>query len=413
MIKVFHFLTDQIVLIIADLYPKKNQLVIFGARHGVEYKDNTRHVYEYILENYQNISPIWMTHNDDVYHRLRSEGLPVAKIDSIRGYYLLLRANIAVNTHGPRDVSPIGEIPDSTTTIRLGHGRPVKYDDKFKLQNNLVDRMRKNRDRIDYVITTSEFMYESIPHVVEWPRDMYRVTGQPRNDSLFKPPKKAINDWNRFCDEFDFEIDNTILYAPTVRKPKYTDQTTTTEIFPFEDFNPDQLIDFLESHNGILLIRLHPWDMDQILGGSEHHTTIHEYDLLSEFIEDLSQHERICIADENTFADTNHLLPFVDILITDYSSIYHDFLLLDRPILFIPYDYETFKQDFGLIYDYFGNLPGSSINNFEEFIYELTTAIQNPQAYKDNRRELRDKVHTHQDAKSSKRVSELIANLAE
>ena len=45
---------------------------------------------------------------------------------------------------------------------------------------------------------------------------------------------------------------------------------------------------------------------------------------------------RIISANQDKFEDVMELLKYVDVLITDYSSIYIDFLLLDRPIIFLP-----------------------------------------------------------------------------
>lgn len=51
--------------------------------------------------------------------------------------------------------------------------------------------------------------------------------------------------------------------------------------------------------------------------------------------------------------DIYPLLPFVDVLITDYSSIYYDFLLLNKGILLYPFDKERFIENSNdLAFDY-------------------------------------------------------------
>ncbi len=49
--------------------------------------------------------------------------------------------------------------------------------------------------------------------------------------------------------------------------------------------------------------------------------------------------------------DTNELLSIVDVLITDYSSIAFDFMVLDRPIIYYIYDYSEYKDQHGLYFD--------------------------------------------------------------
>lgn len=57
-----------------------------------------------------------------------------------------------------------------------------------------------------------------------------------------------------------------------------------------------------------------------------------------------------------------------DFLITDYSSIYIDYLLLDRPIGFIPYDYDEYNNDRGFLFEYSGVTPGMRISTYKDLI---------------------------------------------
>lgn len=56
--------------------------------------------------------------------------------------------------------------------------------------------------------------------------------------------------------------------------------------------------------------------------------------------------------------DTNELLAIVDVLITDYSSIFYDYLPLNRPIVFFMYDQEEYIEERGLYFEN-SDLPGS------------------------------------------------------
>lgn len=62
--------------------------------------------------------------------------------------------------------------------------------------------------------------------------------------------------------------------------------------------------------------------------------------------------------------DTNELLSVVDLLITDYSSIFFDFLVTDNPIIFYSPDYEEYKNDRGF-YIKPDVLPGPSVFDTE------------------------------------------------
>ena len=46
-----------------------------------------------------------------------------------------------------------------------------------------------------------------------------------------------------------------------------------------------------------------------------------------------------------------HIMDAFDVLVTDYSSVYVDFLLLNKPIIFSCPDIEVYKRDRGFIVD--------------------------------------------------------------
>jgi CDP-glycerol glycerophosphotransferase (TagB/SpsB family) len=102
------------------------------------------------------------------------------------------------------------------------------------------------------------------------------------------------------------------------------------------------------------------------------------------------------------------VLPFVDVLISDYSSIYHDFLLLDRPIVLIPYDYEEFARTQGFMYNYFANLPGPAVKSQKEFLQSLEDVLEGRDPYADKRRALQQLIHTHVDAGACRLVVDII-----
>lgn len=70
--------------------------------------------------------------------------------------------------------------------------------------------------------------------------------------------------------------------------------------------------------------------------------------------------------------DANELLSIVDILITDYSSIFFDFIPTRRPILYYTYDYEQYAAERGLYFD-FAELPGTQCFDIEKLCGKIAT----------------------------------------
>ena len=83
---------------------------------------------------------------------------------------------------------------------------------------------------------------------------------------------------------------------------------------------------------------------------------------------DLEDMDNICFLDKNM--DVYPLLPFTDMLITDYSSIYYDYILMDdKGVLLFPFDIEEYKKSSNrLAFDYEEYTPGPRVYTFENMI---------------------------------------------
>ena len=115
----------------------------------------------------------------------------------------------------------------------------------------------------------------------------------------------------------------------------------------------------------------------------------------------------------NSGCDIYPLLPMADALITDYSSIYFDFMLLDKPLVFFPYDKEKYiSRDRELFCDYASMTPGLHVRSQEELVSAiLRTVAHGDDQHAEARRGLRDTVFARVDALSAHRVCNHIKDL--
>lgn len=387
------FVTDWI----ARAAPTDETTVLFGAMNGDYYGDNSRHLFEWVLENRPDLNPVWLTRDQEVHGRLSEEGKPVANIFSPNGIKLLYISQVGVFTNSLYDIAPHPiTVPNTLSLIALRHGRSVKRIRFARKNHTLPDWERKQRLKesslIEYAISTSDFISDIQEQCLQIGREKHIVTGYPRNSELVNPPETAQEEWKTFTQELD--PNHTVLYAPTWRHGR-----KPTQFFPFEDFDAETLVSVLEEREVQLLLRPHVKDYEKFES------------LRTELTELSERSPYIRQATHNEFADVNSILPFVDILISDYSAIYHDFLLLDRPILFIPYDFEEFKRENGFLYDYYENLPGPEIDSFDEFQNYLQTLLQGKDPHQKERDKLRRKVHQFDDGKANERVIKLVDEL--
>jgi CDP-glycerol glycerophosphotransferase (TagB/SpsB family) len=205
-----------------------------------------------------------------------------------------------------------------------------------------------------------------------------KITGDPRGDIILsKKPK---------LDKYIQEIINKIkakriiCYAPTFREGEYNF---------FENLNYVELDRILCEFEAILLINNH------FIYGNE-----------NEDISNKLVSQRIFILDNNIFNDINKLLPFVDILITDYSSVFLDYLLLNRPMIFTPFDYDLYLKERGFYVDYFEMTPGFKCRDWNEALKELEIILNGNDEFLDKRNEIRSIYYKFIDTNNSIRVIE-------
>lgn len=102
-----------------------------------------------------------------------------------------------------------------------------------------------------------------------------------------------------------------------------------------------------------------------------------------------------------------HLLPFTTALITDYSSIAIDYLLLDKPIGFTLDDYDDFSISRGYVFDNpLDYMPGHHIYTFDDLILFLKDVKSGVDPYKNKRSKMLSECHSFVDGNSAKRVTE-------
>lgn len=380
----------------------KKEFILFGSSNGKLFSDNSKQLFEWMLRNQtitRNLKLVWITRSINVYKELKAQNYPVALMNSLGGRSLLHKAQLAVFTNSFYDFAANPQIvPKELNLFALRHGKSVKRVRYARKKHQMSAKEKKMRDKesqmIKYVISTSEFISDIQEKCLLLGRHKHIVTGYPRNDALFSSESENKHEWDKFLGNKSYK--KTFLYAPSWRHGR-----ESTKFFPFGDFEKEKLFHVLEKNNTLLLLRPHVNDL-------------RKYNDLKTFLSILAESsEHIRFANHNLFPDVNSILPFVDALISDYSALYHDFLLLDRPLMFIPYDYEDFEKQNGFLYDYFENLPGPAINTFKEFCDHTELLIKGEDPFAEKRKKLTDKIHTYKDARSCERVAALIDKLIE
>ena len=339
--------------------------IVFSCRAGNDYADNSKYLYEYFLiKNEKNI--FFYTKKKAVLKLIPYNGIYAY---SLKGIAVLLTTKYFVFTHGIADFFPYLPIKKSNRVfINLFHAVAIKKVGP----NKFTKAIKKEINTWDYFVVSSNFESKFIINQFGLKNIQLKVLGQSRNDLLYKAKDHSLGL-------------KRVLYAPTFR------DADELKLFPFKDLDLKGIDETLIKYNIEILIRLHINDEKK-------------YKSKGEF----GELKNIKFEGSDIIPSINENLYSYDVLITDYSSIAIDFLLLDRPIAYLPYDYEDYNLVRGFSFDYFKHLVGPVLTSQSDFVSFL---INNEDNYRVARMDKRNLFHKFEDNKSSERIYDFIKSI--
>lgn len=259
------------------------------------------------------------------------------------------------------------------------HGTPLKTlgkEQKYKFYDH--KRTQRNYLQASHIITPN-------PHTTGITLDSYDLrplytgllaeTGYPRIDLTLNASDEQKRLLRRRLGVT--EAKPVVLYAPTWRG-------TLDEV----EFDVTRLEGDLET--------LSQQDCQVLFRG---------HSLLERVIENDHINTQVVPAD----IDTNELLSVVDVLITDYSSIFFDFMATGRPILYYIYDLEQYEEERGLYFD-MDEMPGYKCRTIEELCEALGQAIRSGMPDQEHYNEARRRYTCHENGKVTERVIDFFFN---
>jgi len=373
---------SNIIRIISKFYSKKvdEKLIILSAYGGNAFVDNTKYIYLYLLKNTK-YNPLWIAKSKQLFTNLKESGYPVIRKFNLKTIQYLRKAKFIFITHGVYDILPI-EFSPYTTVVSTWHGALNKKNitEHGPLYfTNLVRFLKLhivNDSYIDFFVTPSGTKKdkELIVHYFQISPKKIISTGFPRNDILFTTNTDLINRL-RIRYEIPALISKIFLYAPTFRDSKLIAK------FPLTKEELKELNEFLLKNNSYLIMKAHMFE--QII--------------------EFKEYSNIKSAPQDS--DIQELLAISDILITDYSSVYCDFLLVNKPILLFTYDYDEFmKKGRGFYYDYKRIAPGPLLFTSKDLLNAMKNIDKINKEFEQKRSETRKIYQKHMDGKSTERL---------
>ncbi|WNP30597.1 CDP-glycerol glycerophosphotransferase family protein [Morganella morganii] len=356
----FTILIDSILMLFFKLKNKNKNRIIITSTNNTEFNFNSKYIFEYYIKENKNSEVFFVINNTDKKNKLEID-YPNRIIDtrSIHGKLIALNAKIWLTS--TFDLPLLSVVRDnSRINFHMGHGIPLK---KIGLSENNISYIklinRKIRTRqFTHAISYSEKLKPQIEKIFDNSKIHYLNIGQPRNDCLYNPYNSAKEKILSIISDKKTNP-QLILYCPTWRPYE------KTKIFPFDDFDIYSLNKYLYNNNTYLFVRGHPF---------------FEFDLPHNF----EYTSNILPLSSKVIDDITGVLCGFDMLITDYSSIFLDFLSTQKKMAFIPYDIDKYSRIVGFSFDYNYMTPGQKLSSQDELI----TFIQSDDNFSEEKKSL-------------------------
>lgn len=312
--------------------------------------DNSFALFIYIINNHFDYRNIWLV--DDInkekeYHKIinnytKSNNFLIVRKNSIKGLWFFLKSKYIFHTHGIYNKLPL---LDDQINFNLWHGMPLK-NIGYLDNNALVPKS-------NYLLATSLVFQRIMAKSFNVVQEKVLITGQPRNDFILDKKFNLLELFNLEVDQFR----KSILWMPTYRKSIIGDIRNDGNTEGVSNFLSNEslitLNESLKDHESICFIKLHPMD----------YMDTNDFILLSniKFL-------------DNSFFEKNGVALYsifrsIDLLLTDFSSVYIDFLLVDKPIAFVFSDFNEYLNSRGFVFDNAkAYMPGEIITNMNELV---------------------------------------------
>ncbi len=353
--------------------PKSRRRVVFCS--FPDYSDNARAVYEEMVRRGMDkrYRITWLLNGE------KPAELPAVRCcrqHSLLGMWRYFRAKYVFHTHGLFNNRP----PKRQVVVSLWHGMPLKTIMKLDATHPADEVFR-----FSYTIATSPLFQDVMARAFGCEPAQCLLTGQPRNDALFEPSDILSR---MGIDRAAF--DRLFLWMPTYRRSAVGDVRCDGNGGAEEGvafLTGEQLTALngeLAAMNSLMLIKLHPM---QVEIPAESRTFSHIRFL------------------RKTPGLLYHLVGAADALLTDCSSVYMDYLLLDRPIGFVFDDMEQYEANRGFVFDRpLEYMPGAAVEDYDGLVAFLRGVKAGRDSYAAERAAVNEMINTYCDNNSSTRL---------
>jgi len=344
--KIIYKIFFTICWLLARLLPLDTKKIVFDNFNGLGYSCNPKYIAEYFRNNYPDFKLVWIVRNNE--DKTIPKGIKRVYIDSWRMIRELATAGFWINNVRLAYCVKKRKNQYYIQTWHGGYGGKKSEKDVEDKLNPWYLKMAKLDSKVaDLFLSNSRLMTDHY-HKTYWYNGEVLESGFPRNDILLmNEEERKISIREKLGIGKD---ENILLYAPTFRD----DHRIDAYQIPL-----DGIRESLHNRFGgtwKIIYRMHP--------------TLMLFNTVFEMPSD--------VINGTEYPDIQELVLISDVLLTDYSSAYLDFILMKKTIFFFMPDYEDFMKERAFHFDltklfipcsFDENALLTSIREFNEFNY--------------------------------------------
>lgn len=272
----------------------------------------------------------------------------------------------------------------NTVWIQFNHGIPFKGVKNMSVHE--ADSM------YDAHFLTCKLVFDYYRNERKLNSKILKISGQPLVDPLIR----GDLDRDKILNDIGLDPENkTVLYAPTWSHDFNNCNMKT--LFPGWEKDQaallEEVCDFMKERRLNFIVRLHH---------AAEKSWTDEFDNLGK------KFRNFVSLPFSSYPDVVHLLFVSDVLITDYSSIANDFIVLDRPIIYLEPDYELFDEGYLVPPSY---RAGHIVTSKKGFFDGLIDSIENPGEFSVMRKKIAKELHYKLDGRSAERAVKTVLDL--
>lgn len=384
-----------IISLLDLIVPKDEKIIVFNSYPN--YSDNSYAYYKYMVEHHsKDYKLVWITL--DAY---RDTNINYKNYDlySFNAIFNMIRAKYIISTHAGRFISFFSS--SKHIYINLWHGMPIKtlgYCEKVKSKSLLKNYtfLAKN----GYMFATSDVFKQLFIPCFKIDYDKVFITGHAKNDIIFS--QENDDKVKEFLNINNYK--KIVFYLPTYKS--YTGERIEqidkefSNIFYMDDYNESEFFEYLKKENILFILKPHPM----------------EEDLYKDKLKSCPKSENFKVIYNNDLKEKEvnlyELFKYTDLMISDFSSVTIDYLILNRPIIYLSNIEDEYKTGRGMVLEdnYTRLMPGTKVKDFAQLLPAITDNLNN-----DPYKELREKdmplIHKYLDGNTCERIFEIMKGL--